>query len=264
MLITLAYVGALAASIQAFGGGPGVILIGAVYMGAAAIAAAAPSPGGLGAIEAALVAGLTGVGMAGGTRRFRRAAVPAGHLLAAGGAGLAVLARPATAGATYETTRGASGGLHRAGGRAVSLYVLNRSRLVRSREAVSQHGAVVITVGSFDFPESVLLAEIYGQALAAGKFPVRILPNLGPPRGGGSGADGRPGPAGARVRGVGAGIRQPGKAVRHVRCRGGQQGHWRGRWRAAGSWRRRPAPGAGRQRDRGHRRDRGPLLAASR
>jgi undecaprenyl-diphosphatase len=32
-------------------------------MGAAAIAAAAPSPGGLGAIEAALVAGLTGVGM---------------------------------------------------------------------------------------------------------------------------------------------------------------------------------------------------------
>jgi uncharacterized protein (TIRG00374 family) len=64
--ITLAYVGALAASVQAFGGGPGVILIAAVYMGAAAIAAAAPSPGGLGAIEAALVAGLTGVGMAAG------------------------------------------------------------------------------------------------------------------------------------------------------------------------------------------------------
>jgi undecaprenyl-diphosphatase len=35
-------------------------------MGAAAIAAAAPSPGGLGAIEAALVAGLTGVGMQAG------------------------------------------------------------------------------------------------------------------------------------------------------------------------------------------------------
>jgi osmoprotectant transport system substrate-binding protein len=42
-----------------------------------------------------------------------------------------------------------------------------------------RHGTV-ITVGSFDFPESVLLAEIYGQALAANKFPVRILPNLGP------------------------------------------------------------------------------------
>ncbi len=41
------------------------------------------------------------------------------------------------------------------------------------------HGAV-ITVGSFEFPESVLLAEIYGQALAARKLPVRILPDLGP------------------------------------------------------------------------------------
>jgi undecaprenyl-diphosphatase len=61
--ITLAYIGALAASIQAFGGGPGIILVGAVYLGAAAIAAAAPSPGGLGAIEAALIAGLAAVGM---------------------------------------------------------------------------------------------------------------------------------------------------------------------------------------------------------
>lgn len=44
--------------------------------------------------------------------------------------------------------------------------------------AAGQHGTV-ITVGSFDFPESVLLAEIYGEALAAAKFPVRILPDLG-------------------------------------------------------------------------------------
>jgi uncharacterized protein (TIRG00374 family) len=66
VLITLAYIGALAASVRAFGGGPGVIIVGAVYLGAAAIAAAAPSPGGLGAIEAALVAGLTGVGMQAG------------------------------------------------------------------------------------------------------------------------------------------------------------------------------------------------------
>jgi uncharacterized protein (TIRG00374 family) len=66
VLITLAYVGALAASVEAFGPGPGVVLIGAVYLGASAIAAAAPSPGGLGAIEAALVAGLTGVGMQAG------------------------------------------------------------------------------------------------------------------------------------------------------------------------------------------------------
>jgi uncharacterized protein (TIRG00374 family) len=66
VLITLAYIGGLAASVQAFGGGPGIILIGAVYLGAAAIAAAAPSPGGLGAIEAALVAGLIGAGMQAG------------------------------------------------------------------------------------------------------------------------------------------------------------------------------------------------------
>ena len=41
-----------------------------------------------------------------------------------------------------------------------------------------QHGAV-ITVGSFDFPESVLLADVYAGALAARGFPVRVLPDLG-------------------------------------------------------------------------------------
>jgi osmoprotectant transport system substrate-binding protein len=46
-------------------------------------------------------------------------------------------------------------------------------------EQAARHGAV-IRVGSFDFPESVLLAEIYGQALAAGNFPVRVMPDLGP------------------------------------------------------------------------------------
>ena len=37
----------------------------------------------------------------------------------------------------------------------------------------------MITVGSFDFPESGLLAEIYGQALAVHGFRVRIMPELG-------------------------------------------------------------------------------------
>jgi osmoprotectant transport system substrate-binding protein len=41
-----------------------------------------------------------------------------------------------------------------------------------------QHAAV-ITVGSFDFPESMVLAGIYGDALKAKGFPVRILPSLG-------------------------------------------------------------------------------------
>jgi osmoprotectant transport system substrate-binding protein len=37
-----------------------------------------------------------------------------------------------------------------------------------------------ITVASFDFPESVLLAEIYAQALEAGGFTVKRALNLGP------------------------------------------------------------------------------------
>jgi glycosyltransferase 2 family protein len=65
-LVTLAYIGALAASVQAFGGGPGIAVIGAVYLGAAAVAAVAPTPGGLGALEAAMVAGLTSAGLAAG------------------------------------------------------------------------------------------------------------------------------------------------------------------------------------------------------
>ncbi len=38
----------------------------------------------------------------------------------------------------------------------------------------------MITVGSFDFPESVLLADLYEGALAAKGFPARVLPDLGP------------------------------------------------------------------------------------
>ena len=41
------------------------------------------------------------------------------------------------------------------------------------------HGGRAITVGSFDFPESVLLAYIYADALAAKGFTVRVLPDLG-------------------------------------------------------------------------------------
>jgi undecaprenyl-diphosphatase len=61
--VTLFYIAALAASVQAFGGGITVAQVGAVYLGASALAAVAPTPGGLGPLEAALVAGLTGVGM---------------------------------------------------------------------------------------------------------------------------------------------------------------------------------------------------------
>jgi len=65
-LVTLAYVGGLVASVQAFGGGTGIAQIGAVYMASAAVAAASPTPGGVGAIEALLIAGLTGIGISSG------------------------------------------------------------------------------------------------------------------------------------------------------------------------------------------------------
>ena len=65
-LITLFYIAALATSIKAFATGPSLVVIGAVYLASAALAAAAPTPGGLGAIESALIAGLTGVGMQAG------------------------------------------------------------------------------------------------------------------------------------------------------------------------------------------------------
>ena len=51
--------------IRAFGVGPGLVVLGAVDLGAAALAAA-PTPGGPGAVEAALAAGLAGVGMQAG------------------------------------------------------------------------------------------------------------------------------------------------------------------------------------------------------
>jgi undecaprenyl-diphosphatase len=65
-LVTLAYIGGLVASVEAFGGGASITQIGAVYMGSSLIAAASPTPGGLGAIEALLVAGLTGIGISPG------------------------------------------------------------------------------------------------------------------------------------------------------------------------------------------------------
>ena len=66
MGVTLAYIAALACAVNAFDGGTSVAQVGAVYLGSSLIAAAAPTPGGLGAMEAALVAGFTAIGMDGG------------------------------------------------------------------------------------------------------------------------------------------------------------------------------------------------------
>jgi osmoprotectant transport system substrate-binding protein len=45
--------------------------------------------------------------------------------------------------------------------------------------SAGEAGPGVITVGSFDFPESVLLAYLYAGALSARGYPVRVLPDLG-------------------------------------------------------------------------------------
>ena len=63
---TLSYILALVASVQAMGGGLSVAQIGAAFLVASLVGNAAPTPGGLGAVEAALVAALTGFGMASG------------------------------------------------------------------------------------------------------------------------------------------------------------------------------------------------------
>jgi undecaprenyl-diphosphatase len=64
--VTAGYTLALIAAIHAFGVGVPTTKVVAVYLGGAALAAVSPTPGGLGALEAALVAGLTGVGAAAG------------------------------------------------------------------------------------------------------------------------------------------------------------------------------------------------------
>ncbi len=62
--VTLANGCALAAALAAFGADFSAPTVVAVYIAGAALAAPAPTPGNLGAVEAALVAGLTGVGVA--------------------------------------------------------------------------------------------------------------------------------------------------------------------------------------------------------
>lgn len=63
LLAVLAYVGALFASIEAFGGGLPFAAVGVVYLAGSAIGGLAPIPGGIGAVEAALIAALTAFGL---------------------------------------------------------------------------------------------------------------------------------------------------------------------------------------------------------
>jgi uncharacterized membrane protein YbhN (UPF0104 family) len=62
-VVTLSYILCVYLSTRAFGGDLSFATVGAVYLAGAAIAAAAPTPGGLGALEAAVIAGLVAAGM---------------------------------------------------------------------------------------------------------------------------------------------------------------------------------------------------------
>jgi len=64
--ITLSYLVGAVFAVEAFGGGIGFAEIGASYLGAAAIANIAPTPGGIGPLEAAMIAAFTGFGLDGG------------------------------------------------------------------------------------------------------------------------------------------------------------------------------------------------------
>ncbi|MCB0962167.1 MAG: flippase-like domain-containing protein [Acidimicrobiales bacterium] len=61
--ISITYVVAVATTVEAFGGGITFAQIGAAYLVAVAIATLAPTPGGLGALESAMIAGLSGFGL---------------------------------------------------------------------------------------------------------------------------------------------------------------------------------------------------------
>jgi len=63
ILVTFAYLTTLYFSIEAFGGGLEFATVGAVFLVGSAVAQAAPTPGGLGAVEAALIAGLVAAGL---------------------------------------------------------------------------------------------------------------------------------------------------------------------------------------------------------
>ena len=63
VVTTFAYLLALYFSIVAFGGGLSLATVGAVFLVGSAVASAAPTPGGLGAMEAALIGGLVAAGM---------------------------------------------------------------------------------------------------------------------------------------------------------------------------------------------------------
>lgn len=63
VVVTMSYLLALYFATQAFGGGLPLATVGAIFLVGSAVAQAAPTPGGLGAVEAAMIGGLVAAGM---------------------------------------------------------------------------------------------------------------------------------------------------------------------------------------------------------
>ncbi|MEO8267057.1 MAG: lysylphosphatidylglycerol synthase transmembrane domain-containing protein [Ilumatobacteraceae bacterium] len=63
LVITMGYILALAVSVAAFGAGPAFTSVALVYLVGSMVSSVAPTPGGIGAVEATLIAGLTSAGM---------------------------------------------------------------------------------------------------------------------------------------------------------------------------------------------------------
>ncbi|MDT3396969.1 lysylphosphatidylglycerol synthase domain-containing protein [Streptomyces sp. B1866] len=63
LLLTVGFVGCLDTSIRAFGGSISIASVAVVFLAGNALGSAAPTPGGVGAVEAALIAGLTLAGL---------------------------------------------------------------------------------------------------------------------------------------------------------------------------------------------------------
>ena len=66
VLLNLAYIAALDASVRAFGHSLGFSAVAIVYLAGSVVGAAVPTPGGLGGIELAMASGLTATGLPAG------------------------------------------------------------------------------------------------------------------------------------------------------------------------------------------------------
>ncbi len=67
LAITLGYILALEVAVSAFGAGPAFTSVALVYLVGSVVSSVAPTPGGIGAVEATLIAGLTSAGMTSST-----------------------------------------------------------------------------------------------------------------------------------------------------------------------------------------------------